>query len=160
MDFEPRAIPLHFAQAKCPSARLSCWHRYADAWPAAHLCAPSLLILLFSAEIFERIGPRERRALWDPFGAVQCELRITSRYQLVVLADWLRSSQPQQQRQPGLSRVGSRPHSLCPLCALAVAFAFGRLHWIKATAAQQGQGREEGPGRLGPASIALAIASL
>ena len=26
MDFEPRAIPLHFAQAKCPSARLSCWH--------------------------------------------------------------------------------------------------------------------------------------
>ncbi|KAL5213246.1 hypothetical protein ABZP36_024093 [Zizania latifolia] len=32
------------------------------------------------AEIFERIGPRERRALWDLFGAVQCELGITSRF--------------------------------------------------------------------------------
>lgn len=34
----------------------------------------------FLAEIFERIGARERRVLWDLFGAVQCELGITSRY--------------------------------------------------------------------------------
>lgn len=31
------------------------------------------------AEIFERIGPRERPVLWDPFGAVQSEPGIASR---------------------------------------------------------------------------------
>jgi hypothetical protein len=42
---------------------------------AAHLFTPHSFL-------FERVGPRERRVLWDPFGAVQCELGITAPWPL------------------------------------------------------------------------------
>lgn len=74
-----------FSQAKCSSrllTQLSCWHSgiwHDDAAPIS----PFPLSLSHSSfvfeEIFERIGPRERPVLWDPFGAVQSEPGIASR---------------------------------------------------------------------------------
>jgi hypothetical protein len=88
----------------------------------------------FSSEIFERVGPRERRLLRDPFGAIQCELGITF---LCVL----KRTRQQPQPQPGLS-----------LTPCAVCFCFWTLHWIKATSAA---GKARGSGeqdidRFGP----------
>lgn len=68
----------------------------------------------FLAEIFERIGARERRVLWDLFGAVQCELGITSRYAAAACLP-----------------ACSLSHSHCFLPC----FCFWTLHWIKATVA-------------------------
>jgi hypothetical protein len=47
------------------------WRWYDD---AAHLFTRRSF---FFPQIFERVGLRERRVLWDPLGVVQCQLGIT-----------------------------------------------------------------------------------
>jgi hypothetical protein len=87
------------------------------------------------------VGPRERLALWDPFGAVQCELGITSRHVCTLL-----------QQPPGLSL--SLTHSPpCPpvayyvLLLLLLDVASDQSNRCgKATASRHSGRGKEGPG--------------
>lgn len=117
--------------------QLSCCHGIGMMMPAA---APSSLSL---------VGPRERLALWDPFGAVQCELGITSRHVCTLL-----------QQPPGLSL--SLTHPRVPLWpTTCCCFCFWTLHRIKATAAARQQpAGTRAEGRKGPARAPIVLVSI
>lgn len=131
--FEPsNSLAFFFSQAKCSSrlTQLSCWH---DMMMPPRLPPHSFVF----AEIFERIGPRERLVLWDPFGAVQCELGITS-----AAAAW-----------PLACLSLSLPVS--PVATVCCCFCFWTLHWIKATTAAAASRRQAlRQGRKGPGTVA------
>lgn len=93
------------------------------------------------------VGPRERLALWDPFGAVQCELGITSRHVCTLL-----------QQPPGLSL--SLTHSPpCPpvayyvLLLLLLDVASDQSNPLRQSNSQQALGQREGRARPGRRSF-------
>lgn len=138
--FEPSISFAFFSRAKCSSrltlTQLSCWHGMM--MPRSIFPFPLPPRSFVFAEIFERIGPRERLVLWDPFGAVQCELGITSRHVCSGRLAW-----------PLASLDALTPCVTCGLCA--VAFAFGRCIGSKQPQRQQAAGirQKKGPARAG-----------
>lgn len=131
-------FPLHSPQAKCSaSARLSCWH--------GMMMPHSLLILLFSAEIFERIGPRERRVLWDPFGAVQCGPGINVRLLASCCAPVLATPTNVCSRGRAWSLALTLPVSPCRFCFWDVALDQSNRGGRRQRGEVEGPGHRETP---------------
>lgn len=102
------------------------------------------------AEIFERIGPRERPVLWDPFGAVQSEPGIASRSRHVCSSrgwPWALASLP----------LSPTPLWLWVAC-VAVAFAFER--WLDQSTRGDKSQQALGQGRKRPSPGTVAVADV